>query len=726
MIGKNKLINNKKEMKFKLFTVTFFTGITFFAAAQKAIVKNKTTSKPNIIFFLIDDMGWMDAGFNGSTFYETPNIDKLAKEGMKFSNAYAACPVCSPTRASIMTGKYPAGMKNTDWFGAPQPEAAAKDKNWSKKKLLPASYIENLALEEVTIAEALKTNGYKTFIAGKWHLGQNEKYWPENQGFEINKGGYSKGHPGNYFSPYNNPRLTDGPVGEYLGDRVAAETVNFIEANKQKSFFAYVPFYEVHTPMQAKDSLIKKYELKKERLGLKDEFITRTDGKKTRTSQALPVYAAMVESMDNAVGQILNKIKQAGLEKNTIIVFFSDNGGLSTSEGTPTSNLPLRGGKGWLYEGGIREPAIIKYPLQIKAGTVSNVPIISNDFYPTLLQMAGLPLIPKQHTGGISITPIFKDNSLQREALYWHYPHYGNQGGSPGAAIRMGKWKLIEWYENNTIELFDLEKDMAEQNNVANANVAIKNKLLTMLHNWQKKENAEMPTVNPNANKEGKTEVGTANNMDTAYLSNVINELKKKWPKNRIINLVFHGHSVVAGYASTPNIITFQSYPMLVLQKVTEKYSTVPVNCIRTAIGGENSEQGEKRFDSTVLNHQPDVLFIDYAVNDRYIGIERAQAAWEAMIKRALAKNIKTILLTPTPDLNEDIKSDDAPLQKHNSMIIALAKKYNLPVIDSYQIFKKMALAGVDLKQYMAQNNHPNEKGHQLVAAEICKLFAAQ
>jgi arylsulfatase A-like enzyme/lysophospholipase L1-like esterase len=708
-------------MKNRILCIVFFTGITVFASAQKPVVKNKAAAKPNIVFFLIDDMGWKDVGYNGSSFYETPNIDRLAKEGMQFTNAYAACPVCSPTRASIMTGKYPAGMKTTDWFGAPQPEAAAKDKNWSTKKLLPASYIENLPLEEVTIAETLKANGYATFISGKWHLGESEKYWPENQGFDINKGGYSKGHPESYFSPYNNPRLTDGPIGEYLGDRVAAETVSFIEANKQQPFFAYVPFYEVHTPMQAKDSLIKKYQLKKERLGLKDEYITRTDGKKTRISQSLPVYAAMVESMDAAVGAILNKIKEAGLEKNTIVVFFSDNGGLSTSEGTPTSNMPLRCGKGWLYEGGIREPAIIKYPKEIKAGTVSDVPIISNDFYPTLLQMAGLPLMPAQHTGGISLTKLFNNKKIEREALYWHYPHYGNQGGAPGAAIRMGKWKLIEWYENNTIEVFDLEKDLAEQNNVAAKFPDVKDKLLMMLHNWQKEQHAAMPSVNPNAPVE--VLMPDEPKADTAYLSSVIEELKKKWPKNRLINLVFHGHSVVAGYYNTPIVNTLHSYPMLVLEKVTEKFPTVPVNCIRTAIGGENAEQGAKRFDSTVLVHQPDVLFIDYALNDRSIGIERARAAWESMIKKSLAKNIKTILLTPTPDLNEDIMSDTALLERHSAMIIALGKQYNIPVVDSYHTFRKMAIAGVDLKPLMAQNNHPNDKGHRVVANLINQLF---
>ncbi len=484
----------------RIFFCIVFTTLHFFAKAQK-IEKKNNYPKPNIVFFLIDDMGWMDVGFNGSKFYETPNIDKLAKEGMQFTNAYAACPVCSPTRASIMTGKYPAGMKTTDWFGAPQPEEAAKDKNWSNKKLLPASYIENLPLEEFTIAEALKATGYKTFIAGKWHLGENEKYWPENQGFEINKGGNKKGHPDSYFSPYNNPRLTDGPTGEYLGDRVAAETVSFIEANKNNPFFAYVPFYEVHTPMQAKDSLIKKYQQKKERLGLTDEFIVRADNKKTRVSQSLPVYAAMVESMDNAIGAVLNKIKQASLDENTIIVFFSDNGGLSTSEGSPTSNIPLRAGKGWLYEGGIREPMIIKYPYKIKQGTVSDVPVISNDFYPTLLHLANLPLLKQQHTGGVSLAPLFANKKIKRDALYWHYPHYGNQGGSPGAAIRMGKWKLIEWYENNTVELFDLQNDVGEKNSIAEANATTKNKLLTMLHKWQKKQHASMPILNANAVK---------------------------------------------------------------------------------------------------------------------------------------------------------------------------------------------------------------------------------
>jgi arylsulfatase A-like enzyme len=691
-----------------------FTGIS----AQKTIKAGKV-KKPNIVLFLIDDLGWMDIGCNGSKFYETPNIDRLASEGMRFTNAYAATPVCSPTRASILTGKYPAALKTTDWFGAPQPEEAATDKTWNTKKLLPASYVENLPLEEITIAEALRTAGYKTFIAGKWHLGENEKYWPENQGFDVNKGGYNRGHPASYFSPYNNPKLPDGPVGEYLGDRVAAETISFIEVNKQNPFFAYVPFYEAHTPMQAKEALIRKYTEKKERLGLRDEFIIRPNGGKTRITQSLPVYAAMIESMDNAIGTILNQLKQSGVADNTIVIFFSDNGGLSTSEGTPTSNLPLRGGKGWLYEGGIRVPMIIKYPRQVKPNTISDEPVISNDFYPTLLQLAGLSSMPMQHTGGKNLVPLLQGKSINRDAVYFHYPHYGNQGGAPGAAIRLGKWKLIEWYENNAVELFDLDADLGELKNLAHVFPKERDRLLHKLHQWQKEQGAVMPAHNPNYVDDSiiKTKA------DTSYVANILAELRKKWPKNRMINLVFHGHSVPSGYFTGGVVNTFESYPFLSLKKITQTYRTATVNCIKTSIGGENAEKGAMRFDSTVLVHRPDVLFIDYALNDRSIGLERSRTAWMTMIERALAKNIKVVLLTPTPDTVEDIKSDEAPLEKFSAQIIALAAKYDIALIDSYHIFKRLALQGENLKEFMSQNNHPNEKGHQLVADEIVRLF---
>ncbi len=466
--------------------------LSLLSFSNQLFSQNAVKKKPNIVFFLVDDLGWTDIKNFGSSFYETPNLDKLAKEGMKFTNAYAACPVCSPTRASIMTGKYPVSMQTTDWFGAPQPQEAAQKKT---PLLLPAPYIDKLPLAETTIAEALKANGYATFFAGKWHLGETPDLWPEYQGFDINKGGFSKGNPGKdgYFSPYNNPRLEDGPKGEYLSTRLANETNKFIEDNKDKPFLAYFSFYEVHTPLGASAELIDKYTKKREQLGLKDES-GQEGNRKVRTNQSNIIYAGMVEAMDNAIGKVLSKLKELGLEDNTIIVFFSDNGGLSISEAMPTSNLPLRGGKGWMYEGGIREPMIIKYPPLIKPNTVNETPVISNDFYPTLLKMVGLPLMPKQHTGGVSIVPLLQQKSLKSRSLYWHYPHYGNQGGSPGSAIRNGDWKLIHWYENDRYELFNLKNDLAEKNNLLTTQPEKAKKLKAELANWLTKQGALYPT----------------------------------------------------------------------------------------------------------------------------------------------------------------------------------------------------------------------------------------
>jgi len=465
--------------------------LVLLASFNRSLAQNKK----NVVLFLVDDLGWSDVGAYGSSFYETPNIDQLATESIKFMNAYAAAPVCSPSRASLMTGKYPAAMRTTDWFGAPQPENARKLKFFASKALLPAPYTEFLPLEEKTIAEAFKAAGYKTMIAGKWHLGEDPKYYPENQGFDVNKGGYLKGHPDSYFSPYNNPKLTDGSPGEYLGDRLEKEATSFIEANKQQPFFMYFPFYEVHTPLQAKDSLIKKYRAKRARLGLNDAL--EKNGNLTfRNNQSLPVYAAMVETMDAIVGNVLRKIREAGLEENTIVIFTSDNGGLSTAEGSPTSNAPLRAGKGWLYEGGIRVPLLIKSRGQVNAGIVNNTLSITNDIYPTLLSMCDLPLLPRQHTGGVDLSPLFKGGALRRNTLYWHYPHYGNQGGFPGSAVRMGKWKLIENFEANKIELYNLEADISEKNDLSGQEKAITRKMLKKLREWRTKNHALMPIPN--------------------------------------------------------------------------------------------------------------------------------------------------------------------------------------------------------------------------------------
>jgi arylsulfatase A-like enzyme len=422
-------------------------------------------TKPNVLIFLVDDLGQRDLGCYGSTFYETPNLDRLAKEGLRLTDAYAACPVCSPTRASLMTGKLPQRTGITDYIGAPATPDA-----WKRNTLLlPAPYKDRLALEETTLAEALKGGGYATFFAGKWHMGP-QGFWPEDQGFDINKGGIDRGGPygGNkYFSPYGNPRLEDGPPGEHLPDRLATETAKFMQANKDKPFLAYLSFYSVHTPLMARPDLQKKYEQKRQQLGLQPKW-GREGERDVRLVQEHAVYAAMVEAMDQAVGKVLTKLDELGLRDNTIVIFTSDNGGLSTSEGWPTSNLPLRGGKGWMYEGGIREPMIVRWPGVTQAGSTSAEPVTSYDIFPTVLAAAGVPM-PKDHPAdGIDLRAVFAGQARpQPRTLFWHYPHYGNQGGAPGTAVRRGDWKLIHWFERDQWELFNLATDLSETKNLA-------------------------------------------------------------------------------------------------------------------------------------------------------------------------------------------------------------------------------------------------------------------
>jgi len=453
------------------------------------------SAKPNIVFFLADDLGQRDLGCYGSTFYETPHLDRLAQQGARFTDAYAACPVCSPTRASIMTGQWPQRTGITDYIGAP-----VKPEDWKRNtKSLPAPYTDRLALDTPTLAKTLKAAGYATFFAGKWHLGP-EGWWPENQGFDINMGGIDRGGPygGNrYFSPYGNPRLTDGPPGEHLPDRLAAETANFIQANKDRPFFAYLSFYSVHTPLMARDDLRQKYEEKRQRLGLEANW-GREDTRDVRLVQEHAVYAGMVEAMDLAVGKVLAKLDELGLSENTPAIFTSDNGGLSTSEGWPTSNLPLRAGKGWIYEGGIREPLLVRWPTVVKAGSVVSEPVSSPDFFPTLLEVAGAPPESDRVLDGRSLVPLFQGGEFSERALFWHYPHYGNQGGAPSAAVRRGDWKLIEWLEDQRIELFNLAADLGEQSDLAPTEPARAAALRDELHRWQRQVDAKFPT--PNAN----------------------------------------------------------------------------------------------------------------------------------------------------------------------------------------------------------------------------------
>lgn len=482
-------------------------GLFLLGSNQASSASESVGKKPNFLFILVDDLGWKDLGCYGSDFYETPNIDRLAAEGMKFTDAYTACPVSSPTRFSIMTGKYPWRHDATDYFGGPQPKVlldASKTPNWLRhmrfKKLLPAPFNEYMPLEEISLGSAFKESGYSTFYAGKWHLGEDEKYWPENHGFDINKGGWSRGGPygGNqYFSPYGNPRLDDGPDGEYLPLRLADETSKFIEAKKNEPFFAYLSFYKVHTPLMTTSKLEGKYKNKRENMGLQAEWGQEGD-RRVRLVQEHAVYAGMVEAMDMAVGKVLDTIDQLGLEKDTIVIFMSDNGGLSTSEGHPTSNLPLRAGKGWLYEGGIRVPMIVRWSDQVQPGSVCHEPVTSTDFYPTMLEMANLSPKPQQHLDGESLVPLLKGRSMNRPTIFWHYPHYGNQGGSPGSAIRDGQWKLIEFFENRKVELYNLTDDIGEQHDLAQTYPDKARQLHAKLVEHRRETDAKLPSVNPN------------------------------------------------------------------------------------------------------------------------------------------------------------------------------------------------------------------------------------
>lgn len=434
--------------------------------------------RPNVVFILVDDFGWRDVsydvgyGYSGSGYYETPNIDKLASEGMRFTDAYAACPVCSPTRASIMTGKYPARIHLTDWInGHNRPDAKLKIPQWT----------HYMRLEEVTIAEALKAVGYTTCHVGKWHLGDDPIYWPENQGFDVNKGGWKAGSPGNpgrYFTPYGNPRLEDGPPGEYLTDREGIEAAKFIEQNSDRPFFLYMAHYAVHTPIMAKENII-------------DKFKTKPSTPEHNNA----TYAAMIQSMDEAVGRVMGKLEELNIADKTIVIFMSDNGGLLGK----TSNAPLRGGKSQAYEGGTREPMIIRCPSVVKPGSVCSEPVISMDFYPTILELANIPLKPQQHMDGVSLVPLLRQSGpLKRDAIYWHYPHYHPQNPyGPFGAIRKGDWKLIEYFEDMNIELYNLKDDLGEQMNLAGTNPTKANELRDMLHAWRASVGAQMPTLNP-------------------------------------------------------------------------------------------------------------------------------------------------------------------------------------------------------------------------------------
>ena len=488
-------------MKSLYISLMFYIILMSCGSNEKSQI-NIIPQKPTIIFVLVDDLGYKDLGFTGSVFYETPNLDGLAAKGMVFTQGYAASRVCSPSRASITTGKFTARHGITDWIGA------KTDTNWRKlnreDKMLPANYVYSLPKDNITIAEAMKSNGYKTFFAGKWHLGDEGSY-PEDHGFEINKGGWEKGSPaGGYFSPFKNPKLEDKKNGENLSMRLGNETANFIKKNKEKPFFAFLSFYAVHGPIQTNQEKWKKYRDKAESMGIEESGFIMERKLPIRQTQDNLIYGGLVETMDDAVGVVLNTLNELGLEKNTMVIFTSDNGGVASGDSFSTSNLPLRGGKGYQWEGGIREPYIIYVPWANSNGKTNDYPVTGADFFPTILDYAHIDLLPQQHKDGISLKPIIQTGTkLPERSLYWHYPHYGNQGGDPSSIIRNGDWKLIQYYEDNKNELYNLKADPYEKNNLTETYPELSLDLYHNLKNWLESVDAKYPQSDPefDANK---------------------------------------------------------------------------------------------------------------------------------------------------------------------------------------------------------------------------------
>lgn len=450
---------------------------TLLVAASSASGRDSAPTRPNVVVILADDLGWADLGCYGSKYYRTPNLDRLAAQGMKFTDAYAACPVCSPSRAALLTGKYPARLNLTDWLPgrADRPD----------QKLLRPLIVQQLPAKETTLAAALKTAGYATGHIGKWHLGGKGSL-PQDRGFEVNIAGDAAGSPRSYFAPYKNKNglfilgLERAPEGEYLTDRLTAEAEKFIETNRAKPFFLYLAHYAVHIPLKAKEELIRKY--KRGRPG----------------EQGNPIYAAMIESLDESVGRILKKLDDLQMAERTIVVFTSDNGGLAVLEGpnTPaTINAPLREGKGYLYEGGIREPLLVRWPNVTKPGSISAAPVCGVDLFPTLLDACSIKSAAR--VDGVSLVPLLQGGEWKRDALYWHYPHYSNQGGKPGAAIRAGDYKLIEFYENGWLELYDVKKDRGESRNLIADKPMLAKELSAKLTAWRKEVGAKTMKPNP-------------------------------------------------------------------------------------------------------------------------------------------------------------------------------------------------------------------------------------
>lgn len=429
----------------------------------------------NVVMILADDLGWRDLGSTGSTFYETPALDRLRSQGMKFTQAYSASSVCSPTRSSLMTGKYPARLHTTNFFGGDR-----------RGKLLPPKYRQSLPAEETSLAEAFKNAGYKTAFGGKWHLGGKGSL-PGDHGFDVVIGAAT--------------RPAGGPADDaHFSAAVSTQLAAFLDDVKGSPFFLYMPLHSPHVPLKTRPDLLEKYKAKAAALPSTTAAreVQAGPGFKARAVQDHAVYAGMIQEMDEAVDRILKKLDELKLADRTIVVFSSDNGGLATAEGSPTANLPLRAGKGWTYEAGHRVPWIVRAPGRVDAGSECDTPVITPDLYPTLLEMAGVPVPAGQAVDAVSIVPLLlKKGALPERSLYWHYPHYSNQGGRPGGAIRTGAFKLLEFFEDSRVELYDLASDPGEERDLAAAQPERAEKMKKDLAEWRQAVSAQMPSPNP-------------------------------------------------------------------------------------------------------------------------------------------------------------------------------------------------------------------------------------
>ena len=466
-------------------------------------VCGRAAERPNVVVFLVDDLGWTDLGCCGSDLYQTPHIDRLAASGMRFTAAYAACTVCSPTRAALMTGMYPARLNLTDWIDGMWENLAPARR--ARHPLRPPEWTQRLEHRYVTLPEVLRRAGYRTAHIGKWHLTPRSddpavlsKFYPDRHGFEVNISGNQWGAPGSYFWPYRRGKKKDDigarvknfpdsrtTRGRYLTDMLADQAVGLIEKWKDSPFFLHIAHYAVHTPIQGRKDLVEKYRKK------------ITPGHRHRNAQ----YAAMVESVDESVGRVVSTLGRLGLSKDTLIIFTSDNGGLIHARNGPTDNRPLRAGKGSAYEGGVRVPAIVSWPGRIKPGAISREPVITCDWHPTVLEVAGVSRVAGQNddVDGVSLVPLLMASRgvVERRDLFWHYPHYHRGGATPYSAIRSGPWRLIEFYEGRRIELYHLERDLSEKIDLVKTHPAKAAELLKRLRQWRKRVGAQDPRPNP-------------------------------------------------------------------------------------------------------------------------------------------------------------------------------------------------------------------------------------